>query len=787
MKRAAFAAISLMAVIGCTRESDNIQTPSKERIYASIEQPASTKVYADEELKVLWNEEDLISFFNKLTLNEKWMFMGETGDNAGYFSQVTQAVGTGNELDYYCAVYPYNATTRISNQNVMTLSLPAEQTYVENSFGLGANTMVAVSSSSIFSFKNVCGYLSFKLYGDGVKVKSISLKGNNNERLAGKGTIPLAVGTAPVITMADTATDEITLVCQNAVELNSSASDYTEFWLVVPPVEFTSGFTVTITDENGGTFTKSTSSKLVITRSNIKRMAPIEVEKATPSWAISFEDPAIKTICLNKWDDNGDGELSYVEAAAVTDIGEVFKSKTNITTFEELRFFTGLTSIGNGAFYNCTSLTSITLPEGVTSIEKYAFYNCTSLTSITLPEGVTSIGESAFEKNYSLTNINFPSSLIFIGGYAFFDCISFSVVVPEQLVSLGSQAFCGCIVPDISIPGSLTEIGVNPFRDCSVNSIVVDASNPAYDSRNSCNAIIEKSTAKVITACKNTSLPIGIQSIGSRSFNVKGITSVTIPSSVKAFESNAFYYDITDLYCYPFEKPSGFGSYNNIGTYGYCTLHIPTGCTSEYSFWTGGIQEIEDRVVIDATNGISGDRSYWENIRAVKFTGSVKWNNISWVFYRDYDDDWSYYPKIREVDLSEATIPEQTYTTYDSDGDPVSSGSCSANEIGSGWFYSTPVQSLVLPESIVVADLLINENYYLLSYLEIPSSQVSSVRISSLSKEFILKCNSATPPEISVFTYSQPGAMRTLYAPSSAIDAYASSDWSTYFSEIYAY
>ena len=407
MKRAEFAAISLMAVIGCTRESDNIQTPSKERIFASIEQPASTKVYADEELKVLWNEEDLISFFNKLTLNEKWMFMGETGDNAGYFSQVTQAVGTGNELDYYCAVYPYNATTRISNQNVMTLSLPAEQTYMENSFGLGANTMVAVSSSSIFSFKNVCGYLSFKLYGDGVKVKSISLKGNNNERLAGKGTIPLAVGTAPVVTMADTATDEITLVCQNAVELNSSASDYTEFWLVVPPVEFTSGFTVTITDENGGTFTKSTSSKLVITRSNIKRMAPIEVEINNPSGVISFKDSAVKAICVANWDTDGDGELSYVEAAAVTDIGWVFASKTNITTFEELCYFTGLTSIRDSAFESCSSLTSINIPDGVTSIGRSAFRGCSDLTSITLFHSTPpTAGADIF--------VNSPDALIYV-------------------------------------------------------------------------------------------------------------------------------------------------------------------------------------------------------------------------------------------------------------------------------------------------------------------------------------------------------------------------------------
>ena len=278
------AGLVILFAVSCEQykvESSDVLPIAKSdvKVYASIEQPASpdTKVYADQDLKVLWHANDTISFFNKLTLNEKWMFTGETGDNAGYFEQLATLVGTGNDMDYYCAVYPYQKSTKISNQDVMTVTLPATQKYAENSFGQGANTMVAVSSSTIFSFKNVCGYLAFKLYGEGVSVSSITLKGNADEPLAGAGTIPMAVDSLPIITMTDAATKEITLVCDSPVALGSSAEDYTEFWMVVPPTVFASGFTITIRDASGMAISKKLSTSLEIERSKIRRMAPFAV------------------------------------------------------------------------------------------------------------------------------------------------------------------------------------------------------------------------------------------------------------------------------------------------------------------------------------------------------------------------------------------------------------------------------------------------------------------------------------------------------------------------------
>ena len=111
---------------------------------------------------------------------------------------------------------------------------------------------------------------------------------------------------------------------------------------------------------------------------------------------ISFTDPIVKAICVSNWDTNGDGELSEPEAAAVTDLEDAFCNNDQITSFDELRFFTGLTTIGLNAFNGCSGLTSINIPTSATSIGYCAFYECTGLTSISIPNSVNSIGGWAF-------------------------------------------------------------------------------------------------------------------------------------------------------------------------------------------------------------------------------------------------------------------------------------------------------------------------------------------------------------------------------------------------------
>lgn len=118
--------------------------------------------------------------------------------------------------------------------------------------------------------------------------------------------------------------------------------------------------------------------------------------------AIKFADANVKAICVANWDTNEDGELDKNEAADVTDLGEVFKENTNITSFDELQYFTGLTSISSsalseqGTFNRCSRLTSVTIPNSVTFIGNLAFQNCINLTSVTIPNSVTAIAHGAF-------------------------------------------------------------------------------------------------------------------------------------------------------------------------------------------------------------------------------------------------------------------------------------------------------------------------------------------------------------------------------------------------------
>ena len=180
-----------------------------------------------------------------------------------------------------------------------------------------------------------------------------------------------------------------------------------------------------------------------------------------------------------------------------------------------------VTSIGERAFYDCSSLTSITIPNSVTSIGSSAFTNCSSLTSITIPNSVTSIGDDAFYGCSSLTSVTIPNSVTSIGDYAF-----------EYYSSLTS----------VTIPNSVTSIGGWAFIYCSnLTSIVVESGNSTYDSRENCNAIIETATNTLIVGCQNTIIPNSVTSIGRGAFSgCSSLTSITIPNSVTSIGSSAF-------------------------------------------------------------------------------------------------------------------------------------------------------------------------------------------------------------------------------------------------------
>ena len=127
-----------------------------------------------------------------------------------------------------------------------------------------------------------------------------------------------------------------------------------------------------------------------------------------------------------------------------------------------------VTSIGNGAFYECTGLKSVTIPDSVTSIGSCVFEDCTGLTSVTIGNSVTSIGNNAFRDCTRLTNITIGNSVTSIGNYVFYGCTGLtSVTIPDSVTNIGDFAFLDCgSLTSVTIPNSVTSIGSGAFFNC---------------------------------------------------------------------------------------------------------------------------------------------------------------------------------------------------------------------------------------------------------------------------------------------------------------------------------
>ena len=291
----------------CSQEEisqQQITNSSVTEFIASFEQNDS-RTYLEDGKYLRWTADDELSIFMGTTLNRQFRFTGETGDNSGGFEEASSpGFVTGNNLDNPChyAVYPYNKKTKISETGILTINLPSQQTYAANSFGLGDNTMVAVTSSLSdmnLAFKNACGYLKLKFYGNDVTVKSIVLQSNGGEKLSGTATLTAAYGKHPSVSMSATASDMITLDCgETGVKIGSTKEEATEFWFVVPETSFSQGFTLTVTSTNGNSFVKTTSKNIAVERNVIKPISAMEVviEDTTPYVTFKAEEIQILTI-----------------------------------------------------------------------------------------------------------------------------------------------------------------------------------------------------------------------------------------------------------------------------------------------------------------------------------------------------------------------------------------------------------------------------------------------------------------------------------------------------------
>ncbi len=297
MKRLLLFAVVATLFVACTQDivvdvtNPTIADNTPETLVVGFEGD-DTRIQLNDAQKTVWTKGDLVSVFYRSDANQKWHYQGETGERVAELTRVEAGVAI-EAMKRVVVVYPYSENYYINTETYnVQATLPAVQNYLKDSYGLDGNIMISSSEYNQFSLKSVCGWLKLQLTGDGEKVKSITLRGNNGEQVAGELYINSADATATLssntgsaddgetggagggLVFEDTIIKEVTLDCGTGVELGAEA---TAFYIALPPQTFENGFTVEIEAMDGSIMTKSTDKTLTIERNHIQPMATFEL------------------------------------------------------------------------------------------------------------------------------------------------------------------------------------------------------------------------------------------------------------------------------------------------------------------------------------------------------------------------------------------------------------------------------------------------------------------------------------------------------------------------------
>ena len=277
-----------------------------------------------------------------------------------------------------------------------------------------------------------------------------------------------------------------------------------------------------------------------------------------------------------------------------------------------------VTAIGAEAFYNCSNLTSVTIPNSVTTIGRYAFSNCSGLKSVKIYDleawcKISFASESAnplcyahhlFLNDVEIKDLVIPNSVTTIGGLAFYKCSGLkSVTIPNSVTIIGSYAFSGCSgLTSVTIPNSVTTIGRSAFYYCSgLTSVTIP---------NSVTTIGADAFYKC-SGLKSVTIPNSVTTIGADAFRgCYGLTSVTIGVNVKTIEWRAFNFtnrngDLVEIYSHMKNPPTITTDVFSDALYNDASLYIPAGTLGKYKqteYWNKFIwvEEIDYSTGIDS-------------------------------------------------------------------------------------------------------------------------------------------------------------------------------------------
>lgn len=369
-----------------------INTVAKRELTISFEESDTRVQLANG--KTVWTEGDYVAVFYGTAGTEKWAYNGETGSRIGTFYVVTPN-SRFNNMSITAIAYPYKSDYRLDPLGKsFKFAMPATQTYLKNSYGLDGNILVGKGDENTAILRNVCGWVRLNIKGDGEIVRSIKLRGNNNEQVAGEINVNINDATSTLATTAVNALTEVTLNCPDGVRLSSEA---TAFYIALPPQTFTNGFTVEISCNNDLVMTKETSKSLTVSRNTITPMTTFEV--------VDERYPAKNQI----WYKTTDGSMINIPTGTFD--ADVEKQEFGVcfdgTCYDYycVTFKSEITEAKAKALLKNSKLETLFLPHSVTTISDSAFYGCTNLNTLYLGKHISNLKTGAFANCGTLKNI----------------------------------------------------------------------------------------------------------------------------------------------------------------------------------------------------------------------------------------------------------------------------------------------------------------------------------------------------------------------------------------------
>jgi len=604
----AVAALSL----GACSTDDTQSGPEPEngayKLSFTVAEDSETRTTLDAGDILRWKSTDQVGIYTGLYENPNTLTVVDVNQSPVEFNGVLEhSVSPGN---MFYAYYPYNAAQSTA-PSAVKLSIPAAQKQTKAGVYNGeSNPLVAVPMEiSVMSDSHECHMSSvrFRQLGAIVELQLFSsdeaLRSESIRSVAFVSDTPLAgdfsfdlttVTVKEELSITGYESKVATTLLEEPAAIPAAGGGAARVYLTIAPGQYTGQIVV---NTDAAQYTFRLAKAMTFDRAVIKGL-PADLAKAEREILsdafIHFEDPKVKQICVLYWDKNGDGELSYEEAAAVTSIGSQFKEKS-IHSFNELRYFTGLRSIENYAFYSCGDLTSIDIPDGVTAIGEGAFSECNRLTSIKIPDGVTYIGSHTFYNCWDLTSIHIPEEVTAIGNYAFYYCSSLtSINLPERVTAIGDYAFWYSSLTSIHIPDGVTYIGIEAFLNCfSLTSVhipdgVTKIRERTFSGCTSLTSIhipdrVTKIGNEAFCGCHSLTsinIPDGVTEIGDMTFEgCRNLTSIRIPDGVTAIGFRAFWdcESLTSIHIS--DGVTAIGNYAFFGCSNLTSIHIPNGVT----------------------------------------------------------------------------------------------------------------------------------------------------------------------------------------------------------------